>query len=326
MQKLRRLTAREERGQVLVLTALCLVVLLGAAALALDIGRMAVTRRQMQNAADSSALAGAWSLRTSNSAAIAAATSWATDADKNNLLAGELTNVEVVSTTSPNDSVRVEVRRNVPYIFARVLGLSSHDITATATAQLKVINGITAGITRAFPYAVWLNRNDTVHAMIDEHRTVVFHSNHYQQTNVDSLSDCTKNKKNPPPGCTWDVESDNFKGYFHWENGANYFTQTGYAFSQGGNAVGTSEYNEMMAYFQAGTPVLLPVIDQAKNPNGQRLDFNIVAFVCVRITQMGNPAIDWKGVVLEDGCAANGLYTGPRPPAAENAYVPILVQ
>lgn len=321
-----RSKAGEERGQVLVLTVMFLAVLLGAAALTLDIGRMAVTRRQLQNAADSSALAGAWSLRQGSDAAIGAATDWATDADKNNLAVSELVSVQVRSTTDPDDTVQVDVQRRVPYLFGRVLGLNSQTITATASAQLRVINGITAGESRAFPYAVWLNRGDDVQRMIDDRRTVVFHSNQYQQTNVDSQSDCTKNKQNPPPDCTWKVEGNNFKGYFHWQDGANYFAQTGYSFSQGGNAVGTAEYNEMMTYYRAGIPVLLPVIDQASNPSGQRLDFNIVAFVCVLITEMGNPAMDWKGEVLEEGCAANGLYTGPRPPAGENAYVPILIQ
>jgi len=108
-----------------------MAVLLGAAALTLDIGRMAVTRRQMQNAADSSALAGAWSLPKSEADASAAATEWATGADKYALTAGELT---LVDSDQNAGTVRVDVQRDVNYIFGRVLGLKSHTITATATA------------------------------------------------------------------------------------------------------------------------------------------------------------------------------------------------
>ncbi len=47
-----------ERGQVLVIVALGLVVLLGAAALTIDLGRRAAEERYLQNAADAAALAG----------------------------------------------------------------------------------------------------------------------------------------------------------------------------------------------------------------------------------------------------------------------------
>lgn len=48
---------RSEPGQVLVIVALCLVVLLGAAAFAIDLGRRAAEERFLQNAADAGALA-----------------------------------------------------------------------------------------------------------------------------------------------------------------------------------------------------------------------------------------------------------------------------
>jgi hypothetical protein len=52
------LTGREERGQVLVIVALALVVLLGASAFTIDLGRRAAEERYLQNAADAGALAG----------------------------------------------------------------------------------------------------------------------------------------------------------------------------------------------------------------------------------------------------------------------------
>ena len=47
-----------DRGQVLVIVALGLVVLLGAAAFTIDLGRRAAEERYLQNAADAAALAG----------------------------------------------------------------------------------------------------------------------------------------------------------------------------------------------------------------------------------------------------------------------------
>ncbi len=56
------LKMHDERGQSLVQLALMMVVLLGFAALAIDMGYRYVERRRMQNAADAAALAGAYAL------------------------------------------------------------------------------------------------------------------------------------------------------------------------------------------------------------------------------------------------------------------------
>lgn len=59
-----RLTLKKERGAILVMMAIFSIVLIGGfAALALDIGRLMVLRTQMQNAADSAALAAAAELK-----------------------------------------------------------------------------------------------------------------------------------------------------------------------------------------------------------------------------------------------------------------------
>ena len=50
---------RSDSGQTLVWLALGMFVLLGIAALAVDVGKLYGERRQMQNAADAAALAGA---------------------------------------------------------------------------------------------------------------------------------------------------------------------------------------------------------------------------------------------------------------------------
>ncbi|HYH03167.1 MAG TPA: pilus assembly protein TadG-related protein, partial [Bacillota bacterium] len=60
---------RSEDGVVMVIAALMLVALLGATALAIDSGRVYLTRSRLQKAADAAALAGAQRLMmTENSA------------------------------------------------------------------------------------------------------------------------------------------------------------------------------------------------------------------------------------------------------------------
>src|SRR5436309_3652892 len=70
---------RNERGQVMVLTAIGLIALCAVAGLAGDIGYFFDYRRRMQTAADAAALAGAVQLRRDNKIASAAQAAAATD-------------------------------------------------------------------------------------------------------------------------------------------------------------------------------------------------------------------------------------------------------
>jgi len=56
------LSIRRQRGAILIMTAVLIVVLIGVAALAMDIGRLVVLRSQLQNAADAAAIAAAMEL------------------------------------------------------------------------------------------------------------------------------------------------------------------------------------------------------------------------------------------------------------------------
>ena len=56
---------RDKRGAVAIYIAMVSLLLLGSGVLAIDCGRMAVLRTQMQNAADAAALAGAVELESS---------------------------------------------------------------------------------------------------------------------------------------------------------------------------------------------------------------------------------------------------------------------
>ena len=64
-------TCRDDRGIVIIFTALLLVILMIFAALALDLGGLYNARRNDQNAADTSALGGAQSLGDTNADLIA---------------------------------------------------------------------------------------------------------------------------------------------------------------------------------------------------------------------------------------------------------------
>ena len=147
------------RGQVLVIVALGIVVLLGLAGIAVDVGRLMAERRHMQTAADAAALAACQSLKDGNVADVAAATQRARsvasvnldgapsgtagtmadpavyeDEDGSGFLdADELVSGVVVSTTS----VRVAISGDVETTLARVVGVPTLGVGARAHCTLE---------------------------------------------------------------------------------------------------------------------------------------------------------------------------------------------
>jgi len=125
--KLRARMRRRNSGQTLVIITLVLPVLLAAAALGTDIGAFYINWLQLQKAADAAVLAGANFLPDDPAEANTTATHFA---ESNGIKASE-----IVSTTfGANDlSITMKVQRTVPYYFARVLGLQSAPVVASAT-------------------------------------------------------------------------------------------------------------------------------------------------------------------------------------------------
>ncbi|MEX2238105.1 MAG: pilus assembly protein TadG-related protein [Dehalococcoidia bacterium] len=120
----------------LVLTAAALLVLCGFSALALDVGRLYLTRGELQNGADASALAGGQSLAKDQATAEAAARDWA---ERNDLEADEVVSIDFdvnCSGESKENAIRVEVKREVTFAFARVLGINESDVVACSTVQI----------------------------------------------------------------------------------------------------------------------------------------------------------------------------------------------
>lgn len=123
-------------GQIAVIMTLVIAVLLGAMALGADVGVFYYNWMQLQKAADSAALAGANYLTgvpatTNNAQVVSTANQYA---QLNGVKSGE-----IVSTTVAGDalSVTISLQRNVPYYFARLLGMSQGTVAARATAGIN---------------------------------------------------------------------------------------------------------------------------------------------------------------------------------------------
>lgn len=123
---------RNESGQAIVLMTISLVVIMGMAALVLDVGNWYHTKRRLQGTADAAALAGAQQLPDDPSAAESMALSYA---NKNG---GDVASQDIVvgSTVLPNDTIRVRARKTEPGFFSGVLGIGGADIDARAKARV----------------------------------------------------------------------------------------------------------------------------------------------------------------------------------------------
>jgi putative Flp pilus-assembly TadE/G-like protein len=130
------MNAKDSRGQAAVLTVLFLTVLLGAAAMSLDVGSWFKAKRDLQAQADAAALAGAQGLPQGTDAATALAIQYAT---KNG---GSLTasGVSFSSDQSTNDTISVQMSAPAPGFFSKLFGLSSVTVGAHAAARTDLFN------------------------------------------------------------------------------------------------------------------------------------------------------------------------------------------
>jgi Flp pilus assembly protein TadG len=132
---------REELGQGLVLGTLAMIVILGFAALVLDVGMFLHEKREIQKAVDAAALAAAQELPDSWTEAEADAQEWlakndvdGTDGDSVDISFTCTSEYEIACDPATNkwDTVIVHAEREVPLNFAPLLGLDSITVEATA--------------------------------------------------------------------------------------------------------------------------------------------------------------------------------------------------
>jgi Putative Flp pilus-assembly TadE/G-like len=119
----------DQGGQALVLSSLFLTVLLGMAAVAIDVGSWYHADRQAQAAADAAALAAAQALPYDSTTAEDYAEDYAA---KNG---GGLKSVAFGTGPVANDTVTVEIERPAPGFFSQVLGVDSVTVSAKASAR-----------------------------------------------------------------------------------------------------------------------------------------------------------------------------------------------
>ena len=133
---------RDESGQALILFALGLAVLLGMAALTIDVGLAYVARRDMQNAADAAAMAGADALLEGQSSVLAtnAARDLALQNGYDNAAADVTVTIYLPPISGPHsgdsDFIEVIIAHPIDTLLAPAVGVTSFDISARAVAGI----------------------------------------------------------------------------------------------------------------------------------------------------------------------------------------------
>lgn len=135
-----------QRGMALVFVAIALVVLLGIAALVIDLGRLYVAKQRAQNVADAAAIAAAWKLDgTPDSLADAETEAGVIVAANNDANSSwTVTGHAVTTPTGYTPGIAVQVTCQVPvvYGFAGVLGLPGKTVSATGVAERMGVQSI----------------------------------------------------------------------------------------------------------------------------------------------------------------------------------------
>ena len=128
------MNSRSDRGQATVLTLVFLVVLLGMAALVLDIGSWYRADRATQNTADAAALAGAQALPSNPGNANTLALQYV---GKNG---GGTPSVTLQSKFATNDTVKVNVTRPATGVFTKLFGVRTVTVGSHASARASLMD------------------------------------------------------------------------------------------------------------------------------------------------------------------------------------------
>lgn len=144
-----------ENGSVLLIVSFGMIMLLAVCAFSIDLANFYLSRAQAQRAADAAALAGATAFVdsgcitggcTSGGPQEVLATQQAEAAGDQNYIAGKLVNIQDSDVTfsypTPSEpQVTVFARRAVPTFFAKIFGIQTANISASATAEAYTPSG-----------------------------------------------------------------------------------------------------------------------------------------------------------------------------------------
>lgn len=135
---------RSEKGNISIIVMVMMVVLLGSAGAAIDVGMAIIERTELSNALDYAALAGAQELPENSESAVAVAQSYLTE----NGINPDDVNITV---SQDNKSIALAGSRSVEYTFLKVLGINDTVVNANSKVILGAARSVKGGLR---PFAV----------------------------------------------------------------------------------------------------------------------------------------------------------------------------
>jgi hypothetical protein len=267
-----------QRGQSLVLSLLFLTVLIGMAALVVDVGSWYRADRKLQANADAAALAGAQALPGSPAEAEAAALAYA-DTNDGGLKAED---VKFRKTVLPQDTIEVVTDRPAPGFFAQLFARDEVDVRATAAARAGVL-GSAIG---AAPIAV-----DWSHEML--HCTPPESCwGHYENGMLVEGTPTTVDFFKTGPGAFRIVNIDSSYGGTSLKDLADWI-RTGYLdaadvdkwyYSDPGVKPNSSNIKDALDFRLAGEPDLLFPVYDAVAAQGAGFKYHVIGFAVFHVT------------------------------------------
>ncbi|MFQ6671867.1 MAG: pilus assembly protein TadG-related protein [Candidatus Tectimicrobiota bacterium] len=316
----------DERGAVAPLTGMLLLVLLGMAALVIDLGWLFVVRGELQNAADAGALAGVVELvYTGEDAAEATAVTYATQSNHFRLTDPAPGADAVTVTPLGPETLQVRVRRAtgtgagaVGTIFARLWGTDTADVEALAVATLnRRITGTGPG--NLLPFGIYeplLDSNND--GNYDVGSTTDIFPHEYSPGNFGLLDLDGGSNSNE------DIErwiTDGYDGTFTTPESPGYIDVNGDPGLSGDSLSGPVSS-------RVGDTVLFPVFDQFSG-QGSGATFRVIGFVGGTMTsfQLGG-SDETNHITIEIGefSSPNLIVGGAGTPSNNTVSTPVLIQ
>ena len=275
----------KSRGQMAVLYAGIVAVLLGAVALGADMAVMYTNWQHVQKTADSAAIAGAAFLSSnmtyngtiasgcSGDNAEEAACTYAVTNDPT--LASSPNSVTVTEPTGNTLKV-VATENNLPYFFGKAIGLSTYNVSASATAVAPGVAGTVNPGPGVFPVGLQCNSPCTASSLVAGEPV------HFGTKFVTSTINCAPGVGSCPATGNWqwlDVSSDGGNGIPTLVNAINNGASGSYSinppnntiYTKTGNAGANSQVSKAIADRMAKCPSL-PDNCTGINPNDIPLD------------------------------------------------------
>lgn len=287
---------RDDRGAVAVLTALLLVPLLVCAALVADIGFDYVQQRQLQNAADASALAIAQDCGKGKDYCLAPDNQTTADYFTSKNAPGGAATATVAAVTK--NMVTVTTKATVNYAFAPVIGIKSKAVTAKATASWVSPTSGTAVLPLAFSKCAFEFQAGAPHTATAQVITL---------PKTDDTS-CTGPSGNPLPGAFGWLDTVGNRCTAYSSAGTEAFSKPGRSVPNDCRQVFPGLHNKI---------VLLPLynaVNSTKPGGGNNVEYFIYAYAAFNLTGYSFPGLEWNAPCKKpDDCIGGNFTTLVEP-------------